>query len=425
MRSIRAAPDTGGICKIRGTVLLGLSAFILVVSGSLDVAALYRIPNVKGQQIDEAVQTLRASLGKATCITGVPEDLAGGVDRSLVIVVDQGTEETENAFCVTLTAGSEVPDLKGETSLTAATEVKRHGLNYDPRPAANDDWLVVSQVPDPGRPLQLGGFVEVQLAAPVVVPNLSGLDEDRAREILVEAGLVLDLNLLSDGQRPGQVVGQDPEAGTQVLPGAPVTVSVRRVSAPPPVMVPRLIGSSADAARTAVAAAGLIFKIDPTSVGGSSARVISQWPSPGTRVRSGTTITVTLGVTESASPSQSLDPSDSASPSDSPGPSESARPSQSLDPIRTVDKHRADRPWLFLVLPAAALLLGMVLAGLANRAVHRRRSNTRSPGRIEAIAHADPDPHIDVPVENSHLDIAVNLEPHGGNTTVTTKEVHR
>jgi beta-lactam-binding protein with PASTA domain len=399
--------------------------FTLVVGGSLDVAAAHVIPDVKGEQIDEAVQTLRDSLGIATCITGVPE-VADGVDRSLVIVVDQGTDETQNEFCVTLTAGSEVPDLRGETSLTAATEVKRHGLNYKPRPSANDDWLVAFQVPDPGSWLPLGELVTVKLAAPVVVPDLSGLDEDRAREVVVEAGLVFDLNLLSDGDRPGQVVGQDPQAGTQVLPRTPVTVSVRRVPVPQPVLVPQLIGRSADAARAAVAAVGLVFKMDPNSVGGSSARVISQWPAPGTRVRSGATVTVTLGVTGSASPSRSLSPSESASPSQSLGPSESAGPSQSLDPIRTVDKHGGDRSlWLFLVLTAAALLLGMILAGLVTQAVQRRRSNARSPGRIEAVAHADPDPYIKVPVQNSHLDIAVNLEPHGGTTTVTTKEVHR
>jgi hypothetical protein len=184
--------------------------------------------------------------------------------------------------------------------------------------------------------------------------------------------------------------------------------------------VPRLIGESRAAARGAVLAAGLAFAVDPGSADGSSARVTSQSPAPGTRVPSGTTVTVGLGVTRSASPSLSASPTLSASPIQSTSPSESLGPVQPLG-IQPKDNN----PWLPLVLFVAVLVLGTAVTAVVARTVHRRRQDARSAGRIEAFAQADSDPRLEIRVQDSHLDIAVNLEPHLGITTETTKEVHR
>jgi len=174
-------------------------------------------------------------------VTGVPASLPDAVDRGLVIAIEQWPPPgASGARRIALTAGSEVPDLKGKTSLAAAEEVSRHGLRYDPGQAPNDEWLVAWQLRPPGTWLRLGKVVTVQLAAGVVVPDLSPFNEEQAGDELDRVGLVFALDLLRDGQPPGQVVGQDPAPGTKVLPRTTVTVSVQRG----PIPLPRWLSRS-------------------------------------------------------------------------------------------------------------------------------------------------------------------------------------
>jgi len=122
------------------------------------------------------------------------------------------------------------------------------------------------------------------------------------------------------------------------------------------------------AARTAVAKAGLKFRLDPESPP-VLGRVIRQWPAAGAQVARGAQVIVRFGWA-----------------------------------------------WQFLAAVAAVLLLLLAAA-----VVWIKRPPF--PLRIELVPHADPDPRIEVGPPDRHPDVALNLEPHERSPTQTIEEL--
>jgi hypothetical protein len=139
---------------------------------------------------------------------------------------------------VAVSLSTEVPQLAG-LPLEAATKVlTTHGLGaLASPPEAAGDWFVVIQKPEPGlrvRLLRRLSIVSLGLEPSVLVPDVGGLTEDRARSAVEDAGLVYALDLARNGLTPGTVIGQDPMAGTAVRRGTGVTVRVERAAVPGP-----------------------------------------------------------------------------------------------------------------------------------------------------------------------------------------------
>ncbi|MFI7061816.1 PASTA domain-containing protein [Kribbella sp. NPDC050124] len=121
-----------------------------------------------------------------------------------------------------------------------------------------DGELIRDQFPEPGTEVPAGSAVSVTTesdnVAPVLVkvPKLVGRKVRVARTTLTAAGLVL-------GGKPADdrtVASQKPAAGTFVKPRSVVTVTLVPL---PLVPVPDLVGGGADQARTALSAVGLVF----------------------------------------------------------------------------------------------------------------------------------------------------------------------
>ena len=100
----------------------------------------------------------------------------------------------------------------------------------------------------------------------------------------------------SDTVEAGSVVSTDPAAGTSAEKGATVRVTIS--SGPDSVVVPdNLVGMSPDEARKAIEAQGLKFEQSSKTVASDTVpegKVAETNPSPGTKVKAGQTITVSL-----------------------------------------------------------------------------------------------------------------------------------
>ena len=126
----------------------------------------------------------------------------------------------------------------------------------------------------------------------VVVPDIIGMPTDEAVETLGDIGLVADTVLVvRDDASPGTVVGQDPDAGASVEPGAAVRLEVARDDADPSagqVVVPNLIGlTQADAVAT-LTDLGLAVDTEPVDPGGAApGTVVDQDPPQGTALGPG------------------------------------------------------------------------------------------------------------------------------------------
>jgi beta-lactam-binding protein with PASTA domain len=157
--------------------------------------------------------------------------------------------------------------------------------------------VVVSQDPAGGVEVPHGSTVSFVLRsvgtppvpAPVEVPNVVGQETGRASELLRKHGLepllpaLLGLGFV--------VTGQEPKAGTQVLPGSSVTLRVGPRKEGPKVAsgvtVPRVVGMTVEQASAALKAAGLAPQASTKS---SWLKVARQVPSDGTSVPPGSVV---------------------------------------------------------------------------------------------------------------------------------------
>ena len=160
---------------------------------------------------------------------------------------------------------------------------------------------VITQNPPAAAVVPLGSIASLTVSlgpTPVLVPNLIGQSQAAASATLV--GATLTVGAVTEANSPsvpvGNVMGQNPLAGSTVLPGAPVSLVVSK--GPVIVTVPGVVGQTQANAQTAITGVGLFlqsitFITNPATAG----NVIAQTPAAGQSAVLGSpmTITVSLG----------------------------------------------------------------------------------------------------------------------------------
>lgn len=162
-----------------------------------------------------------------------------------------------------------LPELAGVTVEVATSQLTEIGLVLQQAPAEFSETIPVGtiirwRVPSApglvaGDTVVIGTTIEVVASAgpaPRVVPDLTGLDAAAADAVLAQNGLVASVapeQQFSD-LPAGQVMGQDPAAGTEVTKGATVTYVISK--GPDVVALPPLVGTSLADATSALVAAG-------------------------------------------------------------------------------------------------------------------------------------------------------------------------
>jgi len=132
-------------------------------------------------------------------------------------------------------------------------------------------------------------------ATTVTIPDLRGHEVADAQSTLADLGLKLDQETVADDQiAAGLVSGTDPAAGTEVEPGATVTILVS--GGPANVEVPGLVGLTRADAEVQLANAGLVpgvitFEQSPVVPEG---QVMAQDPASGTLVSEGAEVDMVI-----------------------------------------------------------------------------------------------------------------------------------
>jgi eukaryotic-like serine/threonine-protein kinase len=129
-----------------------------------------------------------------------------------------------------------VPAFIGESERTAQLRMRQDGLELagisEIRSADYPTDMVVSQTPPPSSK---GGRVSLlvnrgQRAASYVMPDLIGVNGDRAADLLRSRGF--RASVVGDHPYPGVPAGivlrQNPQAGFQIAPGEPIALEVSR-----------------------------------------------------------------------------------------------------------------------------------------------------------------------------------------------------
>lgn len=210
----------------------------------------------------------------------------------------------------------EVPDVTGLPAAVALSRLR--ALELVPRlqtlPSARPKNRVVRQVPEAGAEVPKGSPAVVFVSTGrqlVAIPDVVGLTADEATVRLADAGFRAQVSQVPSSEPEGTVVAQQPASGMRVPRGRVVridvatgpgetstTVVTETTTAPSQqIAVPDTVGQDEATARATLEGAGFVVRgrtrtvADPAQDG----IVVEQTP-PGGRARSGSTVTIVVGI---------------------------------------------------------------------------------------------------------------------------------
>jgi len=293
--------------KRRRTIKRFIGAFLLLglLSGAGWGTWTYAIPHtavvpeLQGRTLEAARDQLTA-LGFEVVLVGGRYDMQVPADHVLAVhpapgaTLDQGTRVT-----IVPSKGPPpiaVPSVAGDPLKKAKEAIKDAGLRVAPVKHRYDGRIpadhVISQQPATGR-IPKGSTVSLVVSdgpKPVSIPDVKGTVQDEAVKALSAKGFdVVIEKAFSKQVAPGDVIGSDPTAGTDLQPGETIVLTVSL--GPEYFDCPDFFGMSVDEARALAQQHGL--ELTALQVPGSSGNnVVSQIPGGGTRIRYGSTVTV-------------------------------------------------------------------------------------------------------------------------------------
>jgi eukaryotic-like serine/threonine-protein kinase len=231
-------------------------------------------------------------------------------------VVDQDPnpgEQADEGSTVTLEVSDGpgtvlVPPVANLRQGQAVTELEDAGLKVTVDTEFSDKVkkdFAVRTVPAEGKEVTKGTRVRLLVSAgpeQVTVPNVTGLSRESAEAQLRDDGFRVGLVEQESDEPEGDVISQNPGAGTELTRGGTVTITVS--TGRPQVDVPDVIGLKERSASSRLSSAGLApvtqerTVTDPAQDG----VVVEQRPGPGTQVDRGRQVVIVIGVLEVTEP---------------------------------------------------------------------------------------------------------------------------
>jgi beta-lactam-binding protein with PASTA domain len=201
------------------------------------------VPDVAGKNLADAKKALKEAGFK----WDVTHEHSNQVKKGLVIGTDPPAQtKFERGQSVTISVSSgpnlvQVPSVVGVDQDTADTQIRDAGLkpHFQHQESDQPRGQVIDQSPSSGSSVRRGSTVTVVVSSgpgKALVPNVVGESRDQAVADLRAAGLAARVvkRTTTDENADGQVIDQDPTAGTKLPPGEAVTISVGKFKPPPP-----------------------------------------------------------------------------------------------------------------------------------------------------------------------------------------------
>jgi len=240
-------------------------------------------------------------------------------------VVDQdpnGGEEADKGSTVTLEVSGGpgdvlVPAVERLSEVQAVRELHKAGLEVTTDPEFSDKIkkdFAIRTVPPEGTEVTKGTRVRLLVSQgpeQVTVPDVTGLTRESAEARLRDEDLEVSVEEQESDVAEGDVISQNPAAGTRVSRGDRVTIVVS--TGKPQADVPDVVGMSPERAASRLSSAGLSAVrqertvTDPDQDG----VVIEQRPGAGTQVDEGSQVVIVVGVLKE---SDTLEPGTTTTP---------------------------------------------------------------------------------------------------------------
>jgi len=261
------------------------------------------VPNVVGLTEASAKAAIEAAGITLDGVESSESDGPAGVvlkqDPAAGTAVDPATRMT---IVVSIVRGVDVPEIVGKSLDDATRAIEDAGLVLvvgDKAESDTPEGSILAQDPAAGTHVARGSTVSVTIAIAeprvVSVPQLVKLTQAQAEAALAAVGLKLQVAGLraTPDFPPGTVVAQKPEAGQRVDVGTQVAVLL--ASADQTVEVPEVRHRSVDDATRLLSAASLnLLQADTAPSVEPSGAVLSQDPIPGSRVPTGSVVSVVV-----------------------------------------------------------------------------------------------------------------------------------
>ena len=265
------------------------------------------IPDVVGQTRSTAEETL-VSAGYA--VNSVLEQYSDTVPEGQVIsqYPEAGTSAASGTAVMLLvslgpatSSSTTVPNVVGEEEAAAKWTIIQAGLTVGTVTQQNDSTVpagdVISQDPAAGESRPEGTAVALLVSlgpVMVTVPDVVGETQTDAESAVTGVGLTVGTvtQEYSDTVPEGEVISQDPTAGTSVPEGSSVALVVSKGEAPVYVDVPDVVDKTQTDAESDITAAGLVVGTvtEEYSDAAPEGQVISQNPVAGTSVLEGSAV---------------------------------------------------------------------------------------------------------------------------------------
>jgi uncharacterized repeat protein (TIGR03803 family) len=224
-----------------------------------------------------------------------------------------------------------IPNVVGDSQAAATTAIANAGLvvgtvtyTFDATVAVG---IVVSTDPTTGSNVAAGSAVNLLLssgATQVSVPDVVGDTLTTATISITNAHLGVGsvTQQSSSTVTPGRIISESPAAGSGVPPGLAVNIVLSSGSTSSQVAVPEVVGVTQASATTAITGAGLVVGTVTAQSSSTvpSGEVISEVPSAGTNVTSGSPVNLTLSSGLATSPAETVMHSFGLSATDGNGP---------------------------------------------------------------------------------------------------------
>jgi beta-lactam-binding protein with PASTA domain len=287
-----------------GLLAIALAGFLIYLAvAGLTATDTKEVPRVVGKQLLQARQILERNgfdVEESRVRSQAPFDQ----------VVDQDPnprEEADEGSTVVLEVSGgpgtvRVPTVRGLPQAVAIETLDKRDLKatVDRRPSETvERGIAIRTVPAGGEEVERGERVQLFVSSgpeQVAVPDVTGLARDSAEGLLTGAGLEVAVEERESEEPEGDVISQNPAAGTEVDRGSTVTIVVS--TGIEKVSVPNVVGLNGRDAAQQLRSAGLVptqREVDVTEPSQDGV-VTDQRPAAGIELEKGKGVVIMIGV---------------------------------------------------------------------------------------------------------------------------------
>lgn len=192
-----------------------------------------------------------------------------------------------------------VPDLAGKEGEKAGILLKEAKLKIAESSEEYSDEVakgkIIATAPEAGTSLRHHSGVKVIVSKgkePITLPDFAGKSEEEVAKTLSDLKLKMEKTTeFSDSVPRGKIIGQEPAAGTTLYHGDQVKVRVSQ--GPEMVEVPNVTALNMGQAKKKLTDLGFQVQVQKQLLGIAPNRVYSQSPGGGTKLKRGSTVTLT------------------------------------------------------------------------------------------------------------------------------------